>query len=149
MKPVRLIEFTVYLAQRPGELAGVLEAARAQGINITSVSTAEHNDKGVVRLIGDPEDDLRHVCESLVESGIGPVVEAPVLAVDMANRPGALRDIAVAMADHRVNVRYCYTAPGAEGDSARCIFRFDDIDAALEVFDTIDWPMNHAEGDAA
>jgi hypothetical protein len=146
----RLTEFSIYLDQRPGELAGVLGAASAAGVDVTSVSTAEHGDRGCVRLLGTPEDALRHVCESLVESGIGPVVEAPVLAVSIENRPNLLRELAVALADHRLNVRYCYTAPAANhGTPARCIFRFDDTDAALAVLEKLDWPAGTLPGESA
>lgn len=147
----REIEFTVYLDQRPGELAGVLEAASAAGVDITSLATSEHRDRGCVRVLGRPAEGLRRVMESLVESGVGPVVEAEVIAVPINGRPKLVRDIAVAMADHRVNVRYCYLAPAAGELPARAVFRFDEIEAAERVFDRLDWIglEPRAEGESA
>ncbi len=141
MLPHRLTEFTIYLAQRPGELAGVLEAAAVAGVDIHAVAAGEHNDRGMVHLIGTPEEALRHVMESLVESGIGPVVESPVLAVAVDNRPGAVRDISVLMADARVNIRRAYMASGIAGQPSLCVFRFDDPERAAEVIESIDWPV--------
>lgn len=141
MKVHQLTEFSIYLQQRPGELAGVLDAATAAGVEIFSISTTEHLDRGCVRVLGRPEEALRQVCESLVEAGIGPVVEAPVLAVSITDRPGVVRDLTVLMADNRINVRYCYLIPGDEAyPHAMCVFRFDELDRAVEVIEAADIP---------
>ena len=151
MHATHATEFTIYLDQRPGELAGVLEAASAAGVDITSISTSEHRDRGCVRMLGTPVESLRHVMESLVEAGIGPVVEAEVIVVPIERRPKLVRDLTVAMADHRVNVRYCYLAPAADGDPARAVFRFDDLEAAEKVIEHLDWIglVGEAEGGSA
>lgn len=153
MDPVCLTEFSVYLDQRPGELAGLLGAARAAGVEIISISTTEHMERGCVRLIGEPLDGLRRVCESLVESGVGPIVEAPVVAIPIDNRPGAVRDIAVLMSDNRINIRYVYMMPANGVNNAtdgsanvRCVFRFDDLDKALKVIAEADWPPGATNG---
>lgn len=144
MQRIQLSEFSVYMQQRPGELAGVLDAAMASGVQIHSISTTEYQERGCVRLIGTPEDTLRRMCESLADAGIGPLVEAPVVAVCVENRPGMIRDLSVLMADNRINIRYCYLVPaiaGVEGmDGPVCVFRFDEHDRALELIDAADWP---------
>lgn len=132
MNAQRLTEFSIYLAQRPGELAGLLEAAAVAGIDIAGLSVTEYNDKGLVRLIGTPEEPLRHVLESLVETGIGPMVETPVLSVEVDQRPGAVRDLSVMMADARINVKYVYLCPGQNGTPTRVIVCVDDLDRAIE-----------------
>jgi len=143
MNYTQLTEFSIYLHQRPGELAGLLDAAAAGGVEILSISTTEHLDRGCVRLLGDPEDALRHVCESMVDAGVGPVVEAPVVAVSIADRPGVVRDLVVLMADNRINVRYCYFIPASRiCDQTMCIFRFDEHDAAIELIERTDWPSD-------
>jgi hypothetical protein len=135
-------EFSVYLQQRPGELAGVLDAAKAAGVQISSISTTEYQDRGCVRLLGTPEQSLRSMCESLVDAGVGPIVEAPVIGVSVENRPGMIRDLTVLMADNRINIRYCYMIPSAEGlDGSVCVFRFDEHDQAMDVIDDTDWPV--------
>jgi len=145
MNTSRLTEFSIYLDQRPGELAGLLEACRAAGVDVESIVTSEHNERGVVRVLGTPVDKLRNVCEHLVESGVGPVVEAEVIAMAVEHRPGAIRDIAVAMADNRINVRYCYLAPAAGPVPARVVMRFDDSEAALKVIESLDLPAQQPQ----
>jgi len=151
MTPRAFTEFSIYLQQRPGELAGVLEAAQLAGVEIHSVSTAEHLDRGCVRLIGTPEEALGEVCERLVEAGVGPVVESPVVGVEIDNRPGVVRDLALLMADHKINVRYCYVIPPVSGrGSALCVFRLDEHERAMQVIEDADWPAKStADGESA
>jgi hypothetical protein len=132
MNVERLTEFTIYLAQRPGELAGLLEAAAVAGVDIEGLAVTEYNERGLVRLIGAPEESLRHVMESLVESGLGPAVETPVLGVEIDQRPGAVRDLSVMMADARVNVKHVYLCPAQNGNPTRVIVCVDDLDKAIE-----------------
>ena len=125
----RLTEFSIFLADRPGELAGVLEAAGAAGVEIAALCVSHHQTpsqsaRGVLRLIGSPPESLRRVCESLIETGkAGPMVEAEVLVVGMQDRVGAFRDIASALARAGVNVQYAYQAPARNGHEAYSIFR--------------------------
>ena len=153
MQRIQMSEFSVYLQQRPGELAGVLDAAKGAGVRITSISTTEYQDRGCVRLLGTPEQSLRLMCESLVDAGIGPIVEAQVIGVGVENRPGMIRDLSVLMADNRINIRYCYLIPAVEGiDGPVCVFRFDEHDRAMDLIDGADWPESDltcaAEGDS-
>ena len=150
MQTIVMSEFSVYLQQRPGELAGVLEAAAASGVEIISISTTEYSDRGCVRLLGEPVSGLRQVCESLVDAGIGPVVEAPVIGVGVRNRPGMIRDLSVMMADNRVNIRYCYLVPRIGGiDGSVCVMRFDEHERALELIEAADWPERGADPEAS
>ena len=152
MHAEKTTEFSVYLDQRPGELAGLLDACQASGVEIVSLVCGEHNDRAVVRLIGAPVESLRRVCESLVESGHGPVVEAEVFALEVHNRIGMVRDIATHMARSGVNVRYCYLCPANGSGGTRCVFRFDDPAAASRALDTLDLPQrpsSRGAGDAS
>lgn len=136
MEVQRATEFSVYLDQRPGELAGVLEAAEAGGAEITGLAVTEHLDRGLVRILGRPEEQLRHVCESLVESGAGPVVESTVLLVTIDQRPGAPRDIARHMAEADVNVRYAYLV--SDNGNKLLVLRVSDDERGAEVIAAMD-----------
>ncbi len=143
MNYIQLTEFSIYLQQRPGELAGLLDAAHAAGVEIVSISTTEHLDRGCARLLGHPEETLRAVCESMVDAGVGPVVEAPVVGVSVEDRPGVVRDLTVLMADNRINVRYCYFVPSSKvSPHTLCVFRFDEHEKALELIESADWPTD-------
>lgn len=126
-------EFSIYLADRPGELAGVLEAAAAANVEVTALAITNDSSRGIVRLLGQPEDGLRRLCESLADTGVGPVVEAPVLVLYPAERASTLRDLTARFADGRINVQYGYAAPAHNGQPARCVLRVDDLDRAIQL----------------
>lgn len=130
MEVTRVKEFSVYLADRPGEMAGVLEALAAAGATVTALAVLEQNGQGVVRLLGEPEEVVRRVCESVAETGAGPVAEAEVLAVALGENPGVFRGVAVRLADAKVNVKYAYQSPAHNGHGARCILRVDEPERA-------------------
>ena len=116
MKPSKLTEFSVYLDQRPGELAGLLDAAASAGVDVLAAAVSESNGK------------------------VGPIVEGEVLAVPIEKRPNALRDLATAMADQRINLRYAYQIPRRGQEPARCVFRVDDLEDVVAKIEAIDWP---------
>lgn len=130
MEVTRVREFSVYLTDRPGELAGVLEALTAAGATATALSVVEQNGNGLVRLLGEPEDAVRQVFEGVTDTGAGPVTEAEVLAVGLGDNPASLRGAAVKLAAAGVNVRYAYQAPANNGTPARWVLRVDDTDKA-------------------
>ena len=130
-------EFSIYLAQRPGELAGVLEALDAAGAEAQAVCVVDQNNRGLVRILGEPEQRVREVFESLVEAGAGPAVEAPVLVVSAENRPGLVRDVAAQLALAGVNVQYAYAAASGNGEGGRCIFRVSDLDRAVQTLSSM------------
>jgi hypothetical protein len=130
-------EFSIYLDQRPGELAGVLGALAQHGVETTAVSVAEHNSRGVVRILGRDPEALRHACESLVDSGVSPVVESEVVVVDMADRPNALREVAAALAAARINIRYVYLGQRGPGLGPRCILKVSHSESAINAIEPL------------
>jgi len=132
MEVSREREFSIYLTDRPGELAGVLESLQSAGASVHAISVLEHNGRGLVRLLGTPVETIQHVCEALVDSAAGPVAEAEVLVVDLENNPGLFREVATKLADAEVNVRYAYLTHAWEGIPARCVLRVDDPDRARD-----------------
>lgn len=132
MKVDRATEFSIYLHDRPGALAGILDAMVGAGVQVQAVYVAEHNSRGLVRVVGTPDADARSVCDELCDAGAGPVAEAEVLVVQCPDRPLALREIAMRLAETNVNIRYAYHAPADNGTPALCVLRLDDTDSALE-----------------
>ncbi|TVQ63634.1 MAG: hypothetical protein EA378_01765 [Phycisphaerales bacterium] len=146
MDAERMTEFSVYLADRPGELAAVLAAASSAGVHMQAVAVAGMNGRGLVRLIGQPTETLRETLDRLNESGVGPIVETEVVAVSTAERPNAFRDVAERFATENVNILHAYMAPGTNSTGTpngrpdapipaqppRCIFRVEDVEKAVE-----------------
>lgn len=134
-------EFSIYLADRPGELAGVLEAARAAGVEIQGLVVGHNHSKGLVRMLGTPEEALRRILEQLVESGAGPCVEAPVVVVPIADRPGLFRELAAELALDDVNLQHAYAIPprpGSDnGHGMSFVLRVSDVDQTRKTLDRL------------
>lgn len=124
-------EFSIYLADRPGELAGVLEAAEAAGIEITAICVGDHNNRGLIHMLGSPEDALRNLLESMVEAGAGPFVESQVLVCPADDRPRLLRDLSAKLALDGINVSHAYHAPAHNGTPTRVVLRVSDAEQAF------------------
>ena len=129
MEVVRVPEFSIYLADRPGELAGVLEALAAAGAKVTALSVVETvngvDRKGLVRLIGEPAEAIRRVCESVADTGAGPVSESEVLVVSLGEHPGR--------------------CPSMMGEGARFVLRVEDPAKAEEIVRDLTLPASGAE----
>ncbi len=61
-----------------------------------------------------------------------------VLAVEVADHPGGLADVLVALDGTGINIEYMYAFPCIRGDEAILIFRFADPDAAIARLETAD-----------
>ena len=117
-------DLTVRLAaDRPGELAGVVQALSRSGVNIEGIAEIE----GIVHVLArDP-----NAARSALRSG-GYTIEGEleVLIMPMPDRPGELSMITRRLADASVNVRFVYLAT-----ETRVVIGVDDITAARQVLD--------------
>jgi len=120
-------QLSVFLKNQPGVLAELLRGLAAQGINVRAMSVSDTVDHAVVRLVVDDPHKALHL---LGDRGVL-VVETEVLAVELADEPGALAEVAAKLAEHQVNIEYAYGSAGH--DSAVIVLRTNDNDGALEV----------------
>ncbi|MEM1328961.1 MAG: hypothetical protein AAGG07_00220 [Planctomycetota bacterium] len=133
----RQTEFTVYLDDRPGALAGLLESCTAAGVTVEALAVHTHEGKGVTRLLGTPPEAMREAMDHLMDAGVGPIVDAEVLTVTLNGRPNAFRDLAAAFAGKNVNILYGYLAPPVGETPARSILRVADLDAAEQIVQSL------------
>jgi len=60
-------------------------------------------------------------------------VTARVLLVDLPNEPGALAEVAGALAAKKVNVQFVYGSTVRAGEEVTVVVGVDDVDAAKKV----------------
>ena len=118
-------DLTVRLAaDRPGELAGVVQALSQSGVNIDGIAEVE----GVVHVLARNPTAAR----AALRAGGYPIEgELEVLIMPMPDRPGELGMITRRLADASVNVRFVYLAT-----ETRVVIGVDDITAARQVLDS-------------
>ena len=125
---MKVRQISVFLENRSGRLAETLRTLADAGINIRALSIADTNDFGILRLIVDDPD---RAVPALRAAG-RTVATTDVLAVEIPDEPGGLASFLARVAESRHNIEYLYAFVTRQADRAVVIFRFEDVDAALE-----------------
>jgi hypothetical protein len=124
---MKLTQLSLFLENRPGRLRAPCQVLADRGINILTLSVADTQQFGILRLI---VPDWRAARAALEESGY--VVNlAEVVAVEVEDRPGGLARVLAHAEEAGLSIEYMYAFTFGRGDRAVLIFRFEDPDAAI------------------
>lgn len=127
---MKVKQISVFLENRSGRLAEVTRVLGENNLNIRALSLADTSDFGVLRMIIDHPDKAYMV----LKENHYTVRETDVLAIEVADQPGGLAGILKILSENTINVEYLYAFPERESvDKAIMIFKFDDVDRAVEV----------------
>jgi hypothetical protein len=126
---MKLHQLSLFLENKPGQIkvpCGVLAKA---GINILTLSLADTQQFGILRLIVKDWDRAKQALE-----GAGCIVNVTeVLAVDVPDKPGGLAEVLDTLDKAKLDIEYMYAfTSGTRGHKAALIFRFADPDAAIK-----------------
>jgi hypothetical protein len=125
---MKIHQLSLFLENKPGQMGPPCRLLADAGINIRTLTLADTQRFGILRLIVSDWQRSRILLE---EAGYL-VNVTEVVAVEMADRPGGLVDMLAVFEHADINIEYMYAfAYGPEG-SAALIFRFDKPDAAIE-----------------
>lgn len=122
-------QLSVFLENRAGRLAEVTRTLAEAGVNIRALSLADTSDFGILRLIVCNHEKAQTV---LKEKGFT-LGRTYVVAVEVPDQPGGLDAILQLMAANNINVEYMYAFAQGATDNAVMIFRFDKVDAAIDI----------------
>jgi hypothetical protein len=120
-------QLSIFLENKSGGLADVIDVLALRGINLRALSVADEADFGILRLI---VDDTEAALAALKEAG-AVARRTSVVAVEVPDRPGGLAGVLSALRAAAINVEYMYAFPVKAGQGAIVVFRFDDEPAAL------------------
>ncbi len=126
---MKVEQISVFLENKAGRLAEVTKVLGEGGINIRALSLADTTDFGILRLIVDQYDKARDV---LKQHGFT-VGKTEVVAIEVPDRPGGLAWVLQMLSDSDVNVEYMYAFVQHSGKNAVIIFRFDNLERAIEL----------------
>lgn len=115
----------IRVEDRPGMLGEVASALGAKGVNLRAVHGNNEGGQGIVRLV---VDRLAAAKKVLAAHGWEPD-EEEILEIELADRPGALGEVAKLLGDARVNIRYVFVGTG--GRKATAFLAVSDMKAAL------------------
>ncbi len=125
---MRVEQIAVFLENKSGRLAEITATLAAENINIRALSVADTADFGILRLIVDNVEKAK----STLKSNGFTVGITNVIAVEVADRTGGLAKVLKTIEEESLNVEYMYAFVNKTGENAVLIFRFDDMDKAIE-----------------
>ena len=126
---MKLKQLSVFLENSPGRLYEATHALGEAGINLRSLSICDTAGFGVLRiLVSDVVKARRVIMEKQLPARVDDVV-----AIEIDDTPGSLSQVLELFLGSRVNVEYMYAVAGATIGKAVMIFRFSDIDLAIEM----------------
>lgn len=120
------IQLTVYIDNRKGTLATLVQFLGKHGVNIYGLTLADTEGHGYVRLIVDDTEKARQLVEDSGEL----VGARDVLLVRVENEPGQLGRLLATLADHNLNLEYGYSSGGPGGEKGLVLVP-SDMDQAL------------------
>ena len=125
---MKVEQISIFLENKSGRLADVASVLATAGINIRALSLADTTDFGILRLIVNDTEKAKQV---LKDNGFT-VGKTEVIAVEVLDRPGGLAEILNIMKNNGINVEYMYAFVQKSGGNAIIIFRFDELEKAID-----------------
>ncbi len=126
---MKLQQLSIFLENKPGQLLTPCKALGDAGINIVTLSLADTEQFGILRVIVKDSQRGKAVLESA-----GCVVNiTEVVAVAAPYRPGGLADVLRVIEQAGISIEYMYACPGRQQADGVLIFRFEDADTATNV----------------
>ena len=124
---MKLQQLSLFLENRPGQIKVPCRILADAGINIFTLSLADTQTFGILRLIVKDAPRAKQVLEAA-----GCVVNvAEVLAIDVADRPGGLADLLETFDTAGVAIEYMYAFSDRKANTAVMIIRVENPDTAL------------------
>jgi hypothetical protein len=124
---MKIQQISIFLENKPGRLVTPCEVLAKAGINLVTLSLADTQQFGILRLV---VRDWQRAKEVLEAAGIL-VKITEVVAIEVPDRPGGLAEVLRSVDRAGVNVEYMYAFTEKLGDKAVLVFRFADPDAAI------------------
>ena len=128
---MKIQQLSLFLENKPGHLKAICETLSEARINIETLSLADTQQFGILRLI---VEDWRKAKEALEKAGFV-VNVTEVVATEVPDRPGGLAEVLEALEASDVNIEYMYAFAFRRRNKAIIVFRFDDPDKAIEMLE--------------
>jgi hypothetical protein len=124
---MKIHQLSLFLENKPGQMLGPCRVLQGAGINIRTLTLADTEKFGILRLI---VSDWQRARQALEDAGY--VVNlTEVVAVEVSDRPGGLTAVLDALEREPVNIEYMYAFTFGREARAVLIFRFDQTDRAI------------------
>ncbi len=124
---MKIQQIAIFMENKPGHLRTICRTLADAGISITTLSLADTQQYGILRLLTDDWESAQKV---LTQAGFV-VNVTEVLAVEVDDKPGGLLRVLDILGEYSINIEYMYAFTFHRGENAIMVFRFDDPDKAI------------------
>jgi hypothetical protein len=138
--PLTVDQISVFLENETGGLANVMDVLARSAVDVRAMALADESDFGILRLI---VDDTERAVGALRDAGFT-VRKTPVVAVVVPDRPGGLATTLNAL--RGIAVEYLYAFVQKSGEQAIVVFRFEDVEKAVETLRSAGAKLLDGEG---
>ena len=115
-------QISVFLENKPGELAEITKILAENNVNLRAISIAETSDYGVLRMIAD---DSEQAAKVLMKNG-NVISMTPVSVIEVPDRPAGLSDVLNVLAKADIDIEYMYSLFTEGEGKAYMVFRVGD-----------------------
>jgi hypothetical protein len=140
---MKIQQLSLFLENKPGHLQSICKTLADAGINIETLSLADTQQFGILRLIVEDWQKGKNALEQagfvvnvteVVATEVGFVVNVTeVVATEVEDRPGGMAEILAALEGSSINIEYMYAFSLRRGNKAVLVFRFDEPDKAIDL----------------
>ena len=124
---MQIKQLSLFIENQPGTLSKVSQVLKENDLDIRTLSLADTSEFGILRLLIKDHNRAKDVLEKA-----GFVVKiTDVLAITISNKVGGLADVLSIIDRHHLSIEYMYAFTFSHGDRAVLVFRFNDIQHAL------------------
>ncbi|MGC8739032.1 MAG: ACT domain-containing protein [Candidatus Hydrogenedens sp.] len=125
---MKIQQISMFLENKPGRISEPCKVLARNNINIVTLSLADTQQFGILRLI---IQDWKKAKEVLEQEGFI-VNTTEVVATEVEDKPGGLAKILEVIENEGLNIEYMYAFTFRSGDKAVIVFRFDQPDIAIK-----------------
>ena len=115
-------QISVFVDNKPNQLAGVMKLLKESGINIRALSLADTADFGILRIIVNDTDKT----VDLLKNASYTVTVTEVNAISIPDSAGQLSRILDILGSENVNLEYLYAFTAAYDNAVSFVIRVDD-----------------------
>jgi hypothetical protein len=126
---MKIQQLSLFLENKPGHLSAICRCLARANINIVTLSLADTQQFGILRLIIREWEKAKQVLEK-----DGFVVNmTEVVATEVEDRPGGMAEILEIIEQSGTNIEYMYAFTFRRGNRAILVFRFDQPEKAIKL----------------
>ncbi len=124
----KITQISVFIENKKGRFFNVTKTLKDASVNIRAMSLADTMDFGILRFVVDKPKDAY---DALLESDFI-VKKNYVLAISVKDESGGLSELLDIISRLDLNIEYMYTFVNALENTAVMLFKFEDIEEAIE-----------------